>query len=152
MRMFKKLLEAHGYEVHFIEGDDPLPMHQAFAATLDTCYANPGQSDRGAHEGLLQTADLAGHRCVAPKDGPGRRSSIACRWRARSGPIQVPLPNVRDNPAHLQMLEQWMRSYRPEDLFDKSGRLIGVGRSGPQGRPADGRQPPRQRRAPHRGP
>jgi xylulose-5-phosphate/fructose-6-phosphate phosphoketolase len=35
----RKLLEAHGYEVHFIEGDDPMPMHQAFAATLDTCYA-----------------------------------------------------------------------------------------------------------------
>ena len=48
---------------------------------------------------------------------------MACRWRERSAPIRCRLPNVRDNADHLKMLEQWMHSYRPEELFDKNGRL-----------------------------
>ena len=121
----QKLLEAHGYEVHFVEGDDPLPMHQAFAATLDTCYAKiRAIQTAGAHERLYKAADLAGHRVAQPQRvdrAEGRR------WPAGRGNVSGSpgaAANVRDNPAHLQMLEQWMRSYQPEDLFDKNGRLV----------------------------
>ena len=91
----RKLLEAHGYEVHFVEGDDPLPMHQAFAATLDTCYAKiRAHPDRGAHERAFHEAADAGRPscCAASKGGPGRRSSMVCRWRERSAPTRCRCP------------------------------------------------------------
>ena len=62
---------------------------------------------------------------------------------------QVPLLVDAEHPEHLEQLESWMRSYRPEELFDEDGRLdAGAGRAGARGRPADGRQPARQRRRP----
>jgi len=89
----QKLLEAHGYEVHFVEGDDPLPMHRAFAATLDTCYAKI----RAIQTEAAPRASQSGRPgrpscCAASKGGPGRRSSTACQWRGRSGPTRCRSP------------------------------------------------------------
>ena len=123
----QKLLEGHGYEVHWVEGDDPLPMHQAFAATLDTCYAKIRaiQTEARARHGFTRMPDAGRPSCcAASKGGPGRRSSMACRWRERSAPIRCRWPMSRNNADHLEMLEQWMRSYRPEELFDQNGRLV----------------------------
>jgi len=150
----QKLLEAHGYEVYFVEGNDPLPMHQAFAATLDTCYAKiraiqseartKGFSKRPTWPAIVL-------RSLKGWTGPKVVDGLPVEGTFRAH--QVPLPNVRDNPAHLQMLEQWLRSYRPEDLFDKNGRLAAeLAALAPPGRPEDGRQPPRQRRQAYRGP
>ena len=64
-------------------------------------------------------------------------------WRAH----QVPLADMASNPEHLKLLEEWMRSYRPEELFDEAGRLRPeLAALAPDGRAADGRQPARQRR------
>jgi xylulose-5-phosphate/fructose-6-phosphate phosphoketolase len=121
----QKLLEAHGYDVHFVEGDDPPSMHHAFATTLDVCYAKirsiqtearaAGFSQRPSWPAIVLRS-LKGWTGPKVVDG----FSVEGTFRAH----QVPLANVRNNPAHLQMLEQWLRSYRPEELFDENGRLV----------------------------
>ncbi len=84
-----------------------------------------------------------------PRAGPGPRRSTGWPVEGTFRAHQVPLANVRDEPAHLRLLEEWMRSYRPDELFDANGRPASrAGRAGPRGRPADGRQPPGQRRPP----
>jgi xylulose-5-phosphate/fructose-6-phosphate phosphoketolase len=144
----QKLLEAHGYEVHWVEGVDPLPMHQAFAATLDICYAKIRAIQTEARaEGFSKRPGWPGESAAAAiaqqvsADGFSKRTAwplIALRsLKGWTGPKivdglpvegtfrahQVQLPNVRQNADQLNMLEQWMRSYRPEQLFDKNGRL-----------------------------
>jgi xylulose-5-phosphate/fructose-6-phosphate phosphoketolase len=121
----RKLLEAHGYEVYFVEGDDPLPMHRAFATTLDTCYAQIRAIQTAARtNGFSKRPTWPAIVLRSPKGwtGPKIVDSLPVEGTFRAH--QVPLPNVRENPAHLQMLEQWMRSYRPEELFDENGRLV----------------------------
>ena len=96
----QKLLEAHGYEVHFIEGDDPLPMHQAFAATLDTCYAKIRANQTEARTKGFSNGRLGRPSLRSPKGwtGPKIVDSLPVEGTFRAH--QVPLPNVRDNPAH----------------------------------------------------
>ncbi len=121
----QKLLEAHGYEVHFVEGDDPLPMHRALAATLDACYAKIRANQTEARtKGFSSRPTWPAIVLRTPKGwtGPNVVDGVPVEGTFRAH--QVPLANVRDNVAHLQMLELWMRSYRPEELFDQSGRLV----------------------------
>ncbi|HEV7733352.1 MAG TPA: phosphoketolase family protein, partial [Candidatus Binatia bacterium] len=120
------LLAGHGYEAHFVEGDDPMTVHGAFAATLDACWHR------------IQTIQ-AGARGHTPPAVPPRWPAIVLRTpKGWTGPHevdgvqvegtfrahQVPLANVRENPKHLAMLEAWMRSYKPEELFDAQGHLV----------------------------
>ena len=121
----QKLLEAHGYEVHFVEGDDPLPMHRAFAATLDTCYAKIRAIQTEARtEGFSKrpTWPAIVLRSLKGWTGPKFVDGLPVEGTFRAH--QVPITNVKDNPEHLRMLEQWMRGYRPEELFDQNGRLV----------------------------
>jgi xylulose-5-phosphate/fructose-6-phosphate phosphoketolase len=121
----QKLLEAHGYEVHIVEGEDPLPMHEAFAAALDASYAkirNIQNAARTAGFSKRPTWPAIILRSLKGWTGPKVVDSLPVEGTFRAH--QVPLPNVKDNPAHFQMLEHWLRSYRPEDLFDKNGRLV----------------------------
>jgi xylulose-5-phosphate/fructose-6-phosphate phosphoketolase len=121
----RKLLEAHGYDVHLVEGDEPLYMHQAFANVLDVCHAKiraiqteartNGFSRRPSWPAIV-------FRSLKGWTGPKVVDGLPIEGTFRSH--QVPLANVRDNPAHLHMLEQWLRSYRPEELFDEQGRLL----------------------------
>ena len=88
--------------------------------------------------------DRAAH---ARRDGPGRRRSTACPPRASFRSHQVPLGEVRTNPEHLALLEEWMRSYRPEELFDEHGAVLRARHGAGAGRrAADEREPARQRR------
>jgi myo-inositol catabolism protein IolC len=94
----RKLLEAHGYEVHFVEGEDPPPMHQAFANTLDTCHVKiraiqPRHASRAAAVRMQRTGRLS--FCGLPKAGRGQRKSMACRWKGRSGRIKCRCPTSR---------------------------------------------------------
>ena len=121
----RKLLEGHGYEVHFVEGGDPHRLHQAFAATLDACHESIRRIQREAREG-----DVSGRprwpaivlRTPKGWTGPAEANGLPVEGTFRSH--QVPLSNVRGDPEQLAMLESWMRSYRPEELFDEEGRLI----------------------------
>ena len=121
----QKLLEAHGYDVHLVEGEDPMSMHQAFALTLDTCYTKIRAIQTQARTAGFSQRPLWPAivlRSLKGWTGPKVVDGLPVEGTFRAH--QVPLANVRNNPAHLQMLEQWLRSYGPEELFDEQGRLI----------------------------
>ncbi len=121
----RHMLGGHGYEVHFVEGDEPMRMHQVFAATLDTCYARIRaiQEDARANgfSGLPRWP-LIVLRTPKGWTGPHVVDGEPTEGTFRSH--QVPLEDVTSNPAHLAMLEAWMQRYHPEELFDQNGRLL----------------------------
>ena len=118
-------IAGQGYDVHIVSGDDPATMHQAFAATLDACYARIReiQADaraNGVHERPRWPAIVL--RTPKGWTGPAVVDGTPITGTHRSH--QVPLSGVRENPAHLEQLEQWLRSYEPETLFDERGELV----------------------------
>ncbi|MCX8025275.1 MAG: phosphoketolase family protein, partial [Thermanaerothrix sp.] len=119
------LFRGYGWTPHFVEGSDPLEMHQKMAATLEQCY----QDIRAIQERARQSGKASRARWpmivlrtpkgwTGPKKADGHR--IEGFWRAH----QVPLTGVHEDPKRLMQLENWLRSYRPEELFDKEGRLL----------------------------
>ncbi|MGQ9830173.1 MAG: phosphoketolase family protein [Thermochromatium sp.] len=119
------LMRGYGWTPHFVAGDDPLTLHQTMAATLDACHdqiraiqhaaRDSGKATR-AHWPMIVLRTPKGWTGPSEVDG----HKVEGFWRAH----QVPLADVHDNPAHLRQLEDWLRSYRPEELFDEQGRLI----------------------------
>jgi xylulose-5-phosphate/fructose-6-phosphate phosphoketolase len=116
------LLHGYGYRPYLVAGADPAAMHQHLAATLDEVFDEIAEIQRRArHEGdtgrprwpVIVLRTLKGW--TGPKEVDGK--PVEGTWRSH----QVPLPAVRDNPAHLAALEEWMRSYRPSELFDEAG-------------------------------
>jgi xylulose-5-phosphate/fructose-6-phosphate phosphoketolase len=120
----RSLLQANGYEPRFVAGSDPMPVHQALAATLDDCYAaiRTIQADARAY-GRIPQLPWPAIVLRTPKGWTGPREVDGLPIEGTFRAHQVPLANVRRNPAHLAMLEQWMRSYGPDTLFDAAGRL-----------------------------
>ena len=119
------LLEGYGHEVHWVSGDDPAEMHQLMAATLDTVIERVTSIQRAAREqGVTERAPWPMIVLRSPKGwtGPKFVDGLPTEgtWRSH----QVPLAEVRTNPDHLAALESWLRSYRPEELFDESGALV----------------------------
>ena len=120
----RALLDGHGYDVHFVEGDDPPSMHKAFATTIDACYAKIRTIQAGARAaGFSQRPSWPAIVLRSLKGWTGPKMVDGLRVEGTFRAHQVPLAHVRTNPVHLQMLEQWLRSYRPEELFDDNGRL-----------------------------
>jgi len=128
-----KLYAGHGYKPYFVEGDDPTAMHQQFAAVLDTCYAeiraiqaSVRKNDNAAHTDGQAPGPPTWPMIVlrSPKGwtGPKEVDGIPIEGTFRAH--QVPLATVRENPHHLKLLEDWMKSYHPEKLFDSDGKLI----------------------------
>jgi len=119
------MLEGHGYEVHFVEGDDPARVHQEFATTLDACYGEILAIQHEAREnGVSSRPRWPAMVLRTPKGwtGPGEVNGLPAEGTFRSH--QVPLSNVGSDPEQLAMLEEWMRSYHPEELFDEEGHLV----------------------------
>ncbi len=119
------LMRGYGWVPHFVEGDDPQAMHQKMAATLEQCLAEIRAIQSEAREsGVAKRAHWPMIVLRTPKGWTGPKSVDGHRvegfWRAH----QVPLAGVQENPEHLRQLEAWLRSYRPEELFDEEGRLI----------------------------
>jgi xylulose-5-phosphate/fructose-6-phosphate phosphoketolase len=119
------LLTGFGWTPYEVEGDDPMDVHRQMAATLDRAVdaiqaAQADARERGVIDRprwpLIVLRTPKGWTAPAELDGHRLEGS----WRAH----QIPIPDVRENPAHLALLESWMRSYRPADLFDESGRLV----------------------------
>jgi len=121
----KALYNGRGYKPYFVEGDDPEVVHQLLAQALDDCYAEIRSTQQEARRSgfkrqpvwpmiILRTPK--GWTCPKEVDG----IPIEGTFRAH----QVPLATVRENPEHLQILETWMKSYKPEELFDKNGSFI----------------------------
>jgi xylulose-5-phosphate/fructose-6-phosphate phosphoketolase len=119
------LLRGYGYEPCFVEGSDPESMHQALAATLEHCVGEIRRIQAEARaSGTARRPAWPMVVLRSPKGWTGPREvdghKVEGFWRAH----QVPLAEVRENPAHLAQLEAWLKSYRPEALFDESGRLL----------------------------
>ncbi len=119
------LLEGYGYEVHWVSGDEPARMHQLMAATMDRVVERIASIQRSARE----HGDASRPRWPmivlrSPKGwtGPKMVDGLPTEgtWRSH----QVPLSEVHSNPEHRGQLESWLRSYRPEELFDEKGSLI----------------------------
>ncbi len=119
------LFEGYGYHPYFVEGDDPATMHELMAATLDTIVAEIHDIQRAAREqGATERPRWPMIVLRSPKGWTGPREidgkPVEGNWRSH----QVPMSEVRTNPTNLAILDTWLRSYRPEELFDEGGALI----------------------------
>jgi len=121
----ENLFLGYGWKPYFVEGDDPMVLHQTMAMTMDHCLAEIHSIQRQARESGKATRAIwpmivlrTPKGWTGPKHVDGRR--VEGFWRAH----QVPLSGVQDNPAHLQMLEDWLKGYRPDELFDDQGKLL----------------------------
>jgi len=121
----ENLFKGYGYTPYFVEGSDAASMDQAMAATLDHCV----QTIKSVQQEARRTGVASRPRWpmivlrtpkgwTAPGEVDGHK--LEGFWRSH----QVPLAGVKKNPAHLKLLENWMRSYKPEELFDKNGGLV----------------------------
>ncbi len=119
-----QLLAGHGYDPHFVTGDDPRQVHRDFAEVLDRCYAAISATQTEARSGgFRQRSRWPAIVLRTPKGwtGPSVVDGVQVEGTFRSH--QVPLAAVRENPEHLAMLEASLRSYRPHERFDDDGRL-----------------------------
>jgi xylulose-5-phosphate/fructose-6-phosphate phosphoketolase len=120
----RSLLEGYGYAPRFVEGSDPASMHQQMAATLDDVVEAIGEIQRHAREqGELGRPRWPMIVLRTPKGwtGPKEVDGLPAEGSFRSH--QVPLADLASKPEHLAQLEAWMRSYKPEELFDADGSL-----------------------------
>jgi xylulose-5-phosphate/fructose-6-phosphate phosphoketolase len=118
------LLEGYGHTVHWVSGDDPATMHQQMAATLDEAVGTITDIQRHARQQADPTRPhwpMIVLRTPKGWTGPKVVDGLPTEgtWRSH----QVPLPDVRTNADHRKQLESWLRSYRPDELFDPDGAL-----------------------------
>ena len=121
----ESLFVGYGYDPYFVEGSDPAEMHQKMAATLDTIIFDIRAIQKKARDtGKAERARWPMIVLRTPKGWSGPKEigghKVEGSWRSH----QVPFSDVRGNPANLRLLENWLRSYKPETLFDPVGRLI----------------------------
>ena len=118
------LLRGYGYAPHYVEGDQPAVMHQLMAATLDNVLAEIRQIQVEARQNGFKERPRwpmivlrSPKGWTGPKEVDGKQ--VEGTWRAH----QVPFADM-SNPQHVKLLEKWMKSYKPEELFDKNGTLV----------------------------
>ena len=121
----QSLFVGYGWKPYFVEGDEPMAMHKKMASTMEACLQDihviqqkarqSGVASRGRWPMIILRTPKG---WTGPKEVDGNK--VEGFWRAH----QVPLPAVQKNPDQLKMLDQWLRSYHPEELFDKEGRLV----------------------------
>jgi len=121
----EQLLRGYGWTPYFVEGDDPELMHEAMPATLDTAVE---QIKHIQHEARVNS-NMTRPRwpmivLKSPKGWTGPKVVDGQQIEGTFRSHQVPLSDPATHPEHLQLLEDWLRSYRPEELFDETGRLI----------------------------
>jgi xylulose-5-phosphate/fructose-6-phosphate phosphoketolase len=120
----RSLFEGYGYTPYFVEGSDYDSMHQAMAATLDHCITKIHRIQQEARQSGEATRPLwpmivmrTPKGWTGPSEVDGHQ--VEGFWRAH----QVPMGGMHNNPEHVRQLEAWMRSYKPEELFDANGTL-----------------------------
>lgn len=120
-----QLFLGYGYTPHFVEGNDPAEMHEQMAATFDNVIDEIRYIQQDARESgftkrpcwpMIVLRTPKGWTCPPEVDG----KQVEDSWRSH----QVPLGAMHDNPAHIEQLESWLKSYRPQELFDESGRFL----------------------------
>jgi xylulose-5-phosphate/fructose-6-phosphate phosphoketolase len=121
----RDLLTGQGYEVFFVEGDEPELVHPLLAAALDKCYAKIRAFQQDARQnGFSKRPRWPVIVLRTPKGWTGPKEVDGLPVEGTFRAHQVPLANVKQDPQHLKMLEEWLRSYRPEELFDSEGQLV----------------------------
>jgi xylulose-5-phosphate/fructose-6-phosphate phosphoketolase len=121
----ENLFKGYGWTPHFVEGSDPMQVHQKLAATMEKCVLDIRRIQKEARASgkpsrprwpmiVLRTPK----GWTGPKEVDGHK--VEGFWRAH----QVPLAGMHGNPAHMKLLEEWLKSYKHEELFDRNGRLI----------------------------
>jgi xylulose-5-phosphate/fructose-6-phosphate phosphoketolase len=118
----RALLEGYGYAPRFVSGSEPTEMHQRMAATLDEVVAEIRAIQRRARtreDGTRPRWPMIVLRTPKGWTGPGKVDGVQVEGTFRSH--QVPLAGLAQRPDHLQALESWLRSYRPQELFDERG-------------------------------
>ena len=121
----ESLFIGYGYKPYFVEGADLATMHQLMAATLDTVVREIKEIQEEARtNGFSQRPQWPMIILRSPKGWTGPKEidgkKLEGFWRAH----QVPFGEIASNPEHLKRLEEWMKSYKPEELFDEKGTLI----------------------------
>ena len=121
----ENLFKGYGWTPHFVEGDEPLTMHQKMAATMEKCVTDIRRIQQEARSSAKPARPRWPMIVMrTPKGWTGPKSvdghKVEGYWRSH----QVPLAGMHENPKHLKQLEEWLRSYKPEELFDETGRLI----------------------------
>ena len=121
----ESLMVGYGYKPYWVEGSDPETMHQLMAATLDTAIGEikaiqekartEGYSGRPQWPMIVMKTPKG---WTGPKEVDGKKTEDY--WRSH----QVPLSEMASKPGHVQLLEDWMKSYKPEELFDEKGKFI----------------------------
>jgi xylulose-5-phosphate/fructose-6-phosphate phosphoketolase len=120
-----QLLNGYGWAPLFVEGDEPMPMHEAMAAALDAATEAilKIQADARKFPEHVERPRWPMIVLVSPKGWTGPKMIDGKRIEGTFRSHQVPLSDPAKNPRHLSQLEEWLRSYRPEELFDEDGRL-----------------------------
>ncbi|MES1022188.1 phosphoketolase family protein [Gloeocapsa sp. BRSZ] len=139
----QSLFIGYGYKPYFVEGSDPETMHQLMAATLDTAIAEIKEIQNEARShGFTKRPQWpiiilrSPKGWTGPKEVDGKKTEDY--WRSH----QVPLANMASQPEHVKLLEDWMKSYKPEELFDENGKFIAeLAELAPQGQRRMGDNP-----------
>ena len=121
----EQLFRGYGYTPYFVEGSDPADVHRQMASVMEICVEQIRDIQRRQRaSGVAEQPRWPMIVLRTPKGWTGPAQVDGNRvegfWRSH----QVPVSGIHDNPQHLQILENWMRRYRPEELFDENGRLI----------------------------
>ncbi|KIO50025.1 phosphoketolase [Nitrosospira sp. NpAV] len=119
------LFRGYGYTPYYVEGDDPADMHQKMAATLEQAIADIRAIQKTARDsGKAERPRWPMIVLRSPKGWTGPKEinghKLEGSWRSH----QVPFSDVRENPKSFKMLEDWLKSYKPEELFDADGRFL----------------------------
>jgi xylulose-5-phosphate/fructose-6-phosphate phosphoketolase len=122
----RDLLEGYGYRPYFVAGHEPEPMHRLMAATLASVVEEIRAIQKDARaNGFSQRPQWPMIVLDTPKGWTGPKIVDGIQIEGTFRAHQVPITEVRSNPEHRKILEDWMKSYRPEELFDEHGALIG---------------------------
>jgi xylulose-5-phosphate/fructose-6-phosphate phosphoketolase len=117
------LFLGYGYEPYFVEGDDPEKMHQLMAATMDSVLAEIRRIQQAARaRGFKERPRWPMIILRSPKGWTGPKTVDGKQVEGTFRAHQVPMGDM-SHPGHVKILEKWMKSYRPQELFDKSGKL-----------------------------
>jgi xylulose-5-phosphate/fructose-6-phosphate phosphoketolase len=120
----QQLLQGYGWTPHFVEGHEPMPMHEAMATTLDTVIEEIKRIQADARlRGNTERPRWPMIVLASPKGWTGPKTIDGKANEGTFRSHQVPLSDPAKNPEHLRQLESWLRSYRPLELFDNDGRL-----------------------------
>ncbi|HEY9774355.1 MAG TPA: phosphoketolase family protein [Planktothrix sp.] len=120
-----ELLQGYGYKPYFVEGDDPALVHQAMAATLDTVFEEIRSIQKEARTSKIKQRPVWPMIVMrTPKGWTGPKEVDGVQIEGTFRAHQVPLSEMAKKPEHIKMLEKWMKSYKPDELFDKNGTLV----------------------------